>query len=240
MPEQNENTREIPAKSGLSPEDEQLPEKQAGFSPEDLAELLRLLKARAAQALEDKYGEPFTVAAIGDMFGRDRAKVFAHPNGEEALVFTALVYFDGSVKDDYPAGLHLFKTEKALAERLEAAGFRSAVNCVFPAFITDERDTGLSLGDFAEKHGIDRMLCRLIFPSGTEAGNVLPVLEEFSGTLPADLMINGFTLEEDEFKKCREVFSSVPSVSEDSIREHNPTAYFRLFVSKGKGTWIIK
>ena len=68
--------------------------------------------------------------------------------------------------------------------------------------------------------------------------DLLPALEDFSTGFPVDLMINGFSLDEDAFAKCSMDFTAYPSVSEDMIRDYQPTGFFRLFVSKGKGTWM--
>ncbi len=236
MQEQNGNIQgEQPEEVRLTPEEEALLKKMAGFGPEDYAEMNRLMKARAEQVLQEKYGESFTAAMIGDRFNRGRAKVYLHPDGEEALVFTALVYFDGTVKDDYPAGRLLFRTEREIQERLSAAGLTAAANCAFPGILMEEADVSLSLKDFAEKHHLSRILCRLIFPEGTEEEAILPVMEQFSAGFPMEMMINVFILGREAFEQCGRDFAAYPSVSEDMIRGYEPAGFFRLFVSGGKG-----
>lgn len=230
---------------GMLPENEQeeraeefVEELMKPFTRDDYLELNQVMMERAEAVLKQKYGMDFSATIIGDRFDSPDARIYLHPVEEESLVFTALLDSEGFVKDDFVSSIMLFRLKQDLLATLSEAGISGDVNCVFPRPIRNETDPGISPEDFLKKYPVDRVLMRLILPEGTDREAVQTALEDFSRTCPLDLMVNGFVLNEPGMEECRKIFAAYPSVSEDWIRKFNPSETFRLFVNKGKGTWI--
>jgi len=235
----NENHTELQTENVQDVQAEELArEFTTPVTREEYLELNQVMMNQAEAVLKEKYGTDFIATHIGDRFDSDTARIYLHPAEEESLVFTALLAYDGSVRDDFVSCMMLFRLKQDLLAHLSDAGINGDVNCVFPRPVWDEADPGISPEKFLQKYAVDRVLVRLILAEGTTGETVQDTLEEYSRTCPLDLMVNGFVLGESGMEECRKIFSAYPSVSEDWIRKFGPTESFRLFVSKGKETRI--
>ena len=103
--------------------------------------------------LEKKYGSKFTVTALGDRFDRTTVTAYAHPNGDEALMFTVTANGSGEIIDD----CYAYRTVCRQVELITSQAFREenlTVSCIAD-FIDCSSDTsaGVSVDEFVQDNG---------------------------------------------------------------------------------------
>lgn len=222
-------------KTVLDPEDQELVDALTELTPEDHAQFIREFSEQTCEALKKKYGQDFEVFLLGDMFPSRIARMFIHPAGEPEKVFTAMVTMGGEIRDDYPISGHLHALEKEMEASFAGAGIPCRVNAVLPTGEIMEGDAP-SLAAFLQEHGMDRLLCRVIFPEGTKAVGIIPALETACGKSPVSVAVNGFILPAEGYEKCAANFSRYPSSSEALIARFSPVLTFFTFVKDGRSS----
>ena len=76
--------------------------------------------------LSEKYGESFTVYALGDRIGRDTVTAYVYADGDPSMLFTARLDKNGELTfDNYSYRIVCRKTDKLLTSQLSSFGIES-------------------------------------------------------------------------------------------------------------------
>ena len=91
--------------------------------------------------LSEKYGESFTVYALGDRIGRDTVTAYVYADGDPSMLFTARLDKNGELTfDNYPYRIVCRKTDKLLTSLLSSYGIESIAYTTY-----ENKDDSLAL-----------------------------------------------------------------------------------------------
>ena len=207
--------------------------KTAKILLETQSELIHTLAEKAKRAMEERYAQPFTVMQVSDITNPFGAKILMSPENVPEVLFVAQMEPNGTVQDNYVAIQLLLQLKTSLEEQLEKAGVNGSVSCVLDRKIEGETNTSLPLSDFLIKHRVKRLLTRLIISRDTAHADLIPLLEQFFVSSPAEIAVNLFLLRTEQYTKWREDNIASSLVSEALIQRYEPDKQVDFLIMSG-------
>ena len=190
----------------------------------------------ACKALQEKYGESFTVSAVGDRMGTNHVKLVVCPEGDQGVLFTVTLDREsGTITDDYIVQKVNHMVDLAVENCGRGLGMELTSICMLYADETPETEVrDWTPESFLESNGLDRYSVFLLVDKSTfHAEQLHRVLETVANSLQVDLTFRIYLLEAENYTQCVERVSQNPDANPTTIAKYSPVCDFVVKVNDG-------
>lgn len=188
---------------------------------------------KVCRALEEKYGESFAAAKIGDRLNTNAAKLYVYPEKNKDILFTASINREtGEVKDTYQLELVNNDIEKILSRCFANEMIDAYAQCM--VLVNEPLD--IDMGNYTpaqlqEKLGFNHYSIYFILDSK----NVTPekierALINANKEVGVKMIASGYIFETVNYEACLEKMKENPEISTTIIEKEMPQASFDLLI----------
>lgn len=201
---------------------------------EKIRESIQELIDQVCRQLNERYERQFAVSSVNASAGADSLQLILYQQEEPDVCFTAWTDSSGELRDTYVPNLVLRDLQRAV----EAALSGTIVNAVLPWVEGQETDTGLSLAEYLRKHENHRILVRLLIQKECrpEGNSLASVLQDASRFFDTDLVVQVYVMEGDGYSRAKQMFTSLPTVSDTLLEQLEPLIHFAFYIKGGVST----
>lgn len=237
-PAAEETSAEIAIAAVPAPADDEKPDWQ-DLTKEDIEraaeEASEALRRRVLEELEGRFGRSFAIRQILAEIGDGTVRMIARDDAEPSVPFSVRVDPEGNIGEDYVRNLAVRTLCRVMEDTFPEA---AACAAVLDDGTLQETDTSLTLSGYLCESGERRVLLRMIFPQGAapDCALLLSAAEEASRFHDADIALRVWLIPAETFAALRELFHSLPSVSETIIGRHAPAASFSAMIRDGRSS----